>query len=49
MLEKSAKVILETSHIEFEAYFPPQLNLEKAKNSLDVEGLHHNFFSESII
>ncbi len=27
--------------IEFEAYFPPQLNIENAKSSLDVEGPHH--------
>ncbi len=45
MLEKSAQVIVETSHIEFEAYFSPQLNLENAKNSLDVEGPHqYNIF-----
>ncbi len=31
--------------IEFEAYFLPQLNLEKAKNPLDVEGpYHYNIF-----
>ncbi len=39
----------ETSHIEFDAYFPPQLNLENAKSSLDVEGpYHYNIFSESV-
>ncbi len=39
----------ETSHIEFEVYFPPYLILENAKNSLDVEGPHHYniFFWES--
>ncbi len=48
-MEKSAQIIQETSHIEFEAYFPPQLNLENAKDSLDVEGPHHNnIFSGSV-
>ena len=32
----------ETSHIEFEAYFPPQLNMENSKSLPDVEGTHHN-------
>ena len=33
----------------FEAYFPPQPNLENTKNPLDVEGPHHyNIFSESV-
>ncbi len=44
----SAQIKQKTSHIEFEVYFPPQLNMENTKNSLDVEGPHHynNFFWE---
>ena len=41
ILGMSAQIKQKTSHIEFEVYFPPQLNLENAKNSLDVEGPHH--------
>ncbi len=45
ILEKPAQIIQETSHIEFEVYFPLQLNLENAKNSMDVEGpYHYNIF-----
>ena len=45
----SAQIIQETSHIEFELYFPAQLNLGNAKNSLDVEDPHHyNIFSENV-
>ncbi len=42
ILEKSAQIKEETSYIEFEAYFPPQLNLENVKISLNEEGPHHN-------
>ena len=50
ILEKPAQVIQETSHIEFEAYFSPQLNIENAKISMDVEGpdRYNIFFSESV-
>ncbi len=41
ILAESAQIIQETSRIEFEVYFPPQLNLENAKNSMDVEDPHH--------
>ena len=41
ILEKSAQIKQKPSHIEYEAYFPPQLNLDNSKNSLEVEGPHH--------
>ncbi len=49
ILAKPAQIMQETSHIEFDVHFPPQLNLGNVKNSLDVEGPHHyNIFSESV-
>ncbi len=44
-MENTVQIYQETSHMEFEGNFPPQVYVENAKISFDVEVLHnYNIF-----